>query len=77
MNAMAGTLRLTRLAARRDRVTLSVWLFGLSGFLAATTAMFVNSLVTSADMVQEAALPTNNAGLRMLARPPDRPSAAP
>lgn len=66
MNAMAGTLRLTRLAARRDRVTLSVWLLGLSGFLAATTAMFVNSLVTTADMRQEAALPTNNAGLRML-----------
>lgn len=66
MNALAGTLRLTRLAARRDRVTLSVWVLGLTSFLAVTTAMFVNSLVTYEDMVQEAALPTNNAGLRML-----------
>ena len=66
MNALAGTLRLTRLAARRDRITLSVWVLGLTGFLAATTAMFVNSLLTYNDMVQEAALPTNNAGLRML-----------
>lgn len=66
MNALAGTRRLTRLAARRDLTTLSVWILGLTGFLAATTAMFVNSLVTAQDMAQEAALPTNNAGLRML-----------
>jgi ABC-2 type transport system permease protein len=66
MNALTGTVRLTRLAARRDRVTLPVWILGLSAFLAATTAMFVNSLVTYEDVVQEAALPTTNAGLRML-----------
>ncbi len=66
MNALTGTRRLTRLAARRDLTTLSVWILGLTGFLAATTAMFVNSLVTAEDLAQEAALPTDNAGLRML-----------
>jgi ABC-2 type transport system permease protein len=66
MNVLAGTIRLTRLAARRDRITLPVWILGMSAFLATTTAMFVNTLVTYADRVQEAELPTNNAGLRML-----------
>lgn len=66
MEALTGTLRLTRLAARRDRITLPVWILGMTAFLAATTAMFVNSLVTYEDMVQEALLPTENAGLRML-----------
>jgi len=66
MTGMAGTMRLTRLAARRDRVTLPVWILGLTAFLTATTAMFVKSLVTYADRVQEAELPTNNVGLRML-----------
>jgi ABC-2 type transport system permease protein len=66
MSAMAGTLRLTRLAARRDRFTLPVWILGMAAFLAATTAMFVNSLVTRADVVREAELPTSNVGLRLL-----------
>jgi ABC-2 type transport system permease protein len=66
MSALAGTLRLTRLAARRDRVVLPMWILGMTAFLTVTTAMFVNTLVTYDDMVQEAELPTNNAGLRML-----------
>ncbi|GAB3767338.1 ABC-2 type transport system permease protein [Nocardioides ginsengisegetis] len=66
MNALSGTIRLTRLAARRDRVTLSIWVLGLTAFLTATTAMFVRSLVTHADVVREAQLPTSNVGLRLL-----------
>ncbi len=66
MNSLAGTWRLTRLAARRDRVQLSVWVLGMSAFLVATTAMFVNTLRTAEDVAQEAAIPTNSPGLRML-----------
>ncbi len=66
MSGFTGTARLTRLALRRDRVTLPAWLVGMTAFLAATTAMFVHSLATPADAVQEAALSTNNPGLRML-----------
>lgn len=66
MTGLTGTIRLVRLALRRDRITLPVWIAGLTMFLGATTAMFVNSLLTPADRAQEAALPTNNPGLRML-----------
>ena len=66
MNALAGTPRLTRLALRRDRITVPVWIAGLSAFLAATSAMFVNTLVTRDDVVQEASIPTENVGLRMI-----------
>ena len=66
MSALAGTLRLARLALRRDRVTVPVWILGLTAFLGATTMMFVNTLATYADRVQEAAIPTENVGLRML-----------
>ena len=66
MTGFTGTVRLTRLALRRDRVVLPAWILGLSGFLAATTAMFVQSLATPADAVQEAQLSTDNPGLRML-----------
>ena len=40
MNGFTGTPRLVRLALRRDRFTLPLWLLGMAGFLAATTAMF-------------------------------------
>lgn len=66
MTGFTGTIRLTRLALRRDRITLPAWILGLSTFLAATTAMFVQSLATHADAVQEAQLSTDNVGLRML-----------
>ena len=56
MSGFTGTARLTRLALRRDRVTLPAWLVGMTVFLAATTAMFVHSLATPADAVQEAPL---------------------
>lgn len=66
MSPLAGTWRLTRLALRRDRVAVPAWLLGLTAFLGMTTAMFVNTLVTRDDLVQEATIPTENVGLRML-----------
>ena len=66
MSGLTGTLRLTRLALRSDRAILAAWILGLATFLVATTAMFVQSLATHADAVQEVSLPANNPGLRML-----------
>jgi len=66
MTGLTGTVRLTRLALRRDRVTLPAWIGGLTVFLAVTTAMFVDSLRTELDIDQEAQLSTVNPGLRML-----------
>jgi ABC-2 type transport system permease protein len=66
MTRFTGALRLARLALRRDRVTLSAWLLGLGFFVAATTAMFVDSLATYDDVVRETQLVATNAGMRML-----------
>jgi ABC-2 type transport system permease protein len=66
MSGLAGTLRLTRLALRRDRITLSAWIVGLGLFVAATTAMFVADLATYEDAVRETRIVTANPGMRML-----------
>jgi ABC-2 type transport system permease protein len=66
MTGLTGTVRLTRLALRRERVTLPAWILGLTAFLGVTTAMFVDSLRTELDIDQEAELSTVNPGLRML-----------
>lgn len=63
---LTGTPRLTRLALRRDRVTLPTWILALGLFVAATTAMFVDSLALRADLVRETQLVATNAGMRML-----------
>jgi ABC-2 type transport system permease protein len=61
-----GTRRLTRLAVRRDRYTLSAWWVGLGLFVAATTAMFADSLAGPEDLVRETQLVATNAGMRLL-----------
>lgn len=66
MSGFTGTLRLVRLALRRDRVTLPAWILGLSVFLAATTAMFVDSFTLHDNLVEETALVVENAGMRMI-----------
>ena len=38
MNSFTGTLRLARLAARRDRVQLPVWVLALTGVVAASAS---------------------------------------
>lgn len=62
----AGTVRLTRLAARRDRYTLAAWCVGLGLFVAATTAMFASSLVLHQDLVRETRMVATNTGMRLL-----------
>lgn len=62
----AGTARLTRLAARRDRYTITSWWAGLGLFVAATTAMFADSLAVHEDLVQETRLVATNSGMRLL-----------
>jgi ABC-2 type transport system permease protein len=61
-----GTRRLTRLAVRRDRYTLTAWWAGLGLFVAATTAMFAQSLDQNEDLVRETQMVATNAGMRLL-----------
>ena len=61
MSGLTGTVRLTRLALRRDRVTLPAWILGLGFFIAATTAMFNKSLADPVDLVRETQLVATNA----------------
>jgi ABC-2 type transport system permease protein len=65
-SSFAGTLRLTRLALRRDRVTLPAWILGLGTFVAVTTAMFESSLAAREDLVRETQIVATNAGMRLL-----------
>ncbi len=62
----AGTARLTRLAARRDRYTITAWWAGLGLFVAATTAMFAQSLALHEDLVRETRMVATNTGMRLL-----------
>ena len=66
MTALAGTATLTRLAARRDRVRLTVWVLGLSVFVGLTTALWADQLSSHEDMLQEARLAAASPGIRML-----------
>jgi len=64
--AMAGTAALTKLALRRDRVTLPAWLAGLAAFTAVITAMSASGFPTRRDLVQATALMAGNPAMRML-----------
>jgi ABC-2 type transport system permease protein len=66
MNALTGTAALTRLALRRDRINLPVWVLGLAGFTAATTALWVDQYRNAADLVQETRITATSPGIRML-----------
>jgi len=61
-----GTARLTRLAARRDRYSLTAWWAGLGLFVAATTALFVDSLAGREDLLRETRMVATNTGMRLL-----------
>ena len=63
---LTGTRRLTRLAVRRDRYTLPAWWAGLGLFVAATTAMFTDSLARQEDLVRETGMVATNAGMRLI-----------
>ncbi|MEQ6901578.1 ABC antibiotics transporter [Nocardioides sp. YIM 152588] len=63
---LAGTVRLTRLAARRDRWTAVAWWAGLGLFVAATTALFADTLSDAAYLEQETRLVATNTGMRLI-----------
>ena len=63
---LVGTHRLVRLAARRDRFTFLAWWAGLGLFVAATTALFADSLALQEDLVRETRLVATNVGMRLL-----------
>jgi ABC-2 type transport system permease protein len=67
MRGFTGTLRLVRLALRRDRITLPVWILGMAAFLAATTAMFESEYGTDAELLTaETRIVIENPGMRVL-----------
>ena len=66
MNAWTGGVRLTRLAVRRDRVSVPAWILGLGAFVAATTALFEHDFDTPSDLLRETRLVATNSGMRML-----------
>ncbi|WP_425956831.1 ABC transporter permease [Xylanimonas sp. McL0601] len=67
MNGFTGTMRLVRLAVRRDRLTLPAWILGMAAFLAATTAMFEDRYATHPELLQpDAQIVVENPGMRVL-----------
>jgi ABC-2 type transport system permease protein len=66
MNALTGTRRLIRLALRRDRLVLTLWILGLAIFLTATTRMSVQGMPTLQDVVTETKFMAANPGMRVM-----------
>ena len=67
MSGFTGTVRLLRLAARRDRVAVSGWILGMAGFLAATTAMFADSYSRHPMLLEpDTRIVVENPGMRVL-----------
>jgi ABC-2 type transport system permease protein len=71
IRALTGTRRLIRLAARRDRIVLPVWLLALVGLLGATVASIVSLYPTEAERTQYAVVAATN----VVARAFDGPMA--
>jgi ABC-2 type transport system permease protein len=63
---LSGTWRLVRLAVRRDRSTFLGWWVGLGSFVAATTALFADSLAEREALVVETRLVATNVGMRLI-----------
>jgi ABC-2 type transport system permease protein len=67
MSGFTGTMRLVRLALRRDRFTLPAWILGMAGFLAATTAMFEDSYAKHPQLLEpDTRIVVENPGMRVL-----------
>ena len=67
MSGFTGTMRLVRLALRRDRITLPAWILGMAAFLAATTAMFEDSYSKHPQLLEpETRIVMENPGMRVL-----------
>ncbi|MGW1343451.1 ABC transporter permease [Kribbella sp. NPDC002412] len=67
MSGFTGTVRLARLALRRDRITLPAWILGMTAFLAATTAMFEDSYTKHPRLLElDTRIVVENPGMRVL-----------
>jgi ABC-2 type transport system permease protein len=67
MSGFTGTMRLVRLALRRDRITLPAWILGMAGFLAATTAMFEDNYAKHPQLLEpDTLIVVENPGMRVL-----------
>lgn len=67
MTGFTGTIRLLRLAVRRDRITLPAWILGMAGFLAATTAIFEDSYAKHPALLEpDTRIVVENPGMRVL-----------
>lgn len=66
MSGFTGTIRLVRLALRRDRITLPVWILGMAAFLSATTAMFADSYAKHPQLLEsDTLIVIENPGMRV------------
>lgn len=66
---LAGTLRLARVAGRRDRLTLPAWIVGLTLFQAAVIHMSVTNLPTHDDLLRETRILATTPALRIMGAP--------
>jgi ABC-2 type transport system permease protein len=67
MSGFTGTIRLVRLALRRDRISLPAWILGMTAFLAATTALFEDSYTKHPQLlVPDTRVVVENPGMRVL-----------
>ena len=66
MTGLVGCARLTGLALRRDRMSTTAWVIGLSAFVAATTALFVSDFEDRGYLVEQTRIVATNAGMRLL-----------
>ena len=67
MSGFTGTIRLVRLALRRDRIALPAWILGMAGFLGATTAMFEDSYAKHPALLEpDTRIVVENPGMRVL-----------
>lgn len=69
MNGFAGTGALVRLALRRDRIRLPIWIGGLAALLAVQAAGTADTYPTEADRTAAAAVLATNPALRLLRGP--------
>jgi len=65
VGGLAGTGALVRLALRRDRVVLPVWLLGVAGLAASFAAMTSTGFDTPEELATEAALMASTPAVRM------------
>ena len=67
MSGFTGTIRLVRLALRRDRITLPAWILGMAAFLWATTAMFADNYAKHPELLRpDTMMVVENPGMRVL-----------